>query len=242
MDKVKCLLAEYDAMCESASSGELEEWMKRTCARYDEENSGDFAGRATLYNELGSFYRHRGILDKGETAFCTAKTLLEMSVQPDGNGLCEREKLPDGRCGVLTADYATTLNNLAGLYRMAKRFEEAEDLFAQAESIYRADKNTPEDLLASCRNNLGLVYMDQGRWAEAMDCFESAIAILRSAPEKEYERATTDGNMAVALARLGRTAEAKTHLAAALEAFSRLLGPDSEVCRGLANLAGLLDT
>ena len=247
MDDIKSLLAQYDAMSETASDEALEAWLKDTCARYDEEASGDVGGRAALYNELGAFYRHRGILDKGETAFRAAKALLEMPVRPDDEkGCCGRESLMDGQYGAPsadrreTADYATTLNNLAGLYRLAKRFDEAEALFAQAESIYSADKNTPRDLLASCSNNLGLVYMDQGRWAEAMARFEKAMGILSDTPENEYERATTDGNMAVALARLGRTEEAKTHLAAASETFRRLLGPESEVCRGLDYLASLL--
>jgi tetratricopeptide (TPR) repeat protein len=247
MEDIKSLLAEYDRLCETASDGELERWLKDACARYDEEASADVPGRAALYNELGAFYRHRGVLDKGETAFRAAKALLEMPVRPeDEKGCCGRESLMDGQYGAPTADrretadYATTLNNLAGLYRMAKRFDEAEALFAQAESIYAAEESTPKELLASCSNNLALVYMDQGRWAEALTRFERAMDILRDAPEKEYERATTDGNMAVALARLGRTDEAKTHLAAAKETFTRLLGEDSEVCKGLAYLAQLL--
>ena len=246
MDDVKSLLEEYDRLCDSASDEELEQWLKDTCARYDEEASEDVSGRASLYNELGAFYKHRDILDKGETAFRAAKALLEMPARSDERGCCGRESLMDGQYGTPTADrretadYATVLNNLAGLYRLAKRFEEAEALFAQAESVYRADENTPKDLLASCSNNLALVYMDQGRWAEALTRFEKAMEILRDAPEKEYERATTDGNMAVALARLGRTAEAKTHLAVALEIFERLTGKDSEVCSGLRYLDSLL--
>ena len=247
MDDVKSLLAEYDKLSETASDEALEAWLKQTCMRYDEEASHDVTGRAALYNELGAFYRHRGVLDKGETAFRAAKALLEMPVRPeDEKGCCGRESLMDGQYGAPTADrretadYATTLNNLAGLYRMAKRFDEAEALFAQAESIYRADENTPKELLASCSNNVALVYMDQGRWAEALAGFERAMEILREAPDKEYERATTDGNMAVALARLGRRDEAKAHLDAASETFTRLLGPESEVCKGLAYLAQLI--
>ena len=247
MDDVKRLLAEYDKLCETASDEELEKWLQDVCARYDEEASGDIPGRAALYNELGAFYRHRGVLDKGETAFRAAKALLEMPARhADEKGCCGRESLMDGQYGAPTADrretadYATTLNNLAGLYRMAKRFDEAEALFVQAESIYRADENTPKELLASCSNNLALAYMDQGRWADALARFDRAMEILKDAPEKEYERATTDGNMAVALARLGRVEEAKAHLSAASETFTRLLGPESDVCKGLAYLAQLL--
>ena len=247
MDGVKSLLAEYDRLCETASDAVLEQWLKDTCARYDEAESGDVTGRAALYNELGAFYRHRGVLDRGETAFRAAKALLEMPVRTaDEAGCCGKQNLMDGQYGAQTADhresadYATTLNNLAGLYRMAKRFDEAEALFAQAESIYRADENTPKELLASCGNNLGLVYMDTGRWEDAAGSFERALEILRGAPEKEYERATTEGNMAVALARLGRTNEARGHIAAASEIFKRLLGPDSEVCKSMAFLEQVL--
>ncbi len=246
MDDVKKLLAEYDALCETASDEALEAWLKDACARYDEEASEDIGGRAALYNELGAFYKHRDILDKGETAFRAAKALLEMPVRSDERGCCGRGTLMDGQYGAPTADrretadYATVLNNLAGLYRLEKRFDEAEALFAQAESVYRADENTPKDLLASVSNNLALVYMDQGRWADALSRFEKAMEILREAPEKEYERATTDGNMAVALARLGRTAEAKAHIADALAVFERLTGADSDVCQGLRYLDGLL--
>ncbi|MBR4157383.1 MAG: tetratricopeptide repeat protein [Oscillospiraceae bacterium] len=247
MDDVKRLLDEYDKLCETASDEEVEQWLQDVCARYDEEASADVPGRAALYNELGAFYKHREIFDKGEAAFRAAKALLEMPVRAgDEKGCCGRESLMDGQYGAPTADrretadYATVLNNLAGLYRLTKRFDEAEALFAQAESVYRADENTPKDLLASCSNNLALVYMDQGRWADALSRFERAMEILRDAPDKEYERATTDGNMTVALARLGRIEEAKTHLTAASETFTRLLGPDSDVCKGLAYLAKML--
>ncbi len=246
MEDIKRILEEYDKLCETASDEVVEQWLKDACARCDEEASGDISGRAALYNELGAFYKHREIFDRSETAFRAAKALLEMPVRGDERGCCGRETLMDGQYGAPTADrretadYATVLNNLAGLYRLMKRFAEAEALFAQAESVYLADENTPKDLLASVSNNLALVYMDQGRWAEALARFDKAMEILRGAPEKEYERATTDGNMAVALARLGRVAEAKTHIAAAKETFTRLLGEDSDVCRGLDYLSQLL--
>lgn len=58
-------------------------------------------------------------------------------------------------------------NNLAGLYRLMGQLEKAEQHFQQALQIYEQTVGKEHFLYISGMNNLGLVYQDMKRFAEA---------------------------------------------------------------------------
>ena len=64
-------------------------------------------------------------------------------------------------------NYATTINNLAGTYRLQKDYFRAESLFLEAMSIYARTLGKEHFLYASSLNNLGLLYQDLNNWEKA---------------------------------------------------------------------------
>ncbi len=63
--------------------------------------------------------------------------------------------------------FATSLNNLALLYRAQDRFEEAESLYQRSVSIKEQALGPDHPALAASLNNLANLYRDQGRYEEA---------------------------------------------------------------------------
>lgn len=67
-----------------------------------------------------------------------------------------------------------TLVNLGFLFYELRRYDQAEAVLTQARRCFE-EVNVPEQLLFA-QNALGLVYRDQGRWGEALACFEAVAA------------------------------------------------------------------
>ena len=125
------------------------------------------------------------MLEKGEEAFLKAKELWETS---------EKD-----------ANYATIINNLAGNYRLMKKFDEAVTLFQEAIELYQAHPETPKELSSSAYNNLALVYLDTGRFKEAAEMLPGAYDAMKDIPDCYYEKATAFANMAIAYYKCGET-------------------------------------
>lgn len=226
MELLEKLLQEYDRLRSTAEDAALERWLTEACRSYDAAHVGDLAGRAALYNELGSFYRGTGAYTKGEDAYLTAKELLEAAMAEEGAD---------------PLDYATTINNFAGLCRLDKRFDQATELFRKALRIYAQAPDTPPQLFASCRNNLGLVYIDMRLYEAALAEFEAAMSMLAGRTDAAYETATTAGNMSIALAGLGRQSEAYTYMQKAVEIYGGLLGENHPVYQSSLRFARTLE-
>lgn len=241
---VKAIIAEYDRLAETLDDAALETWLKAACEDAEKEEPKDFRGCCALYNELGAFYRARKEFKKGEMAFRRAQLLLEIRIREEEPEACccccgnaENARGYVFKHNADSVDYATTLNNLAGLYRLDGRLDEAIEVFKEAKYIYEANPGAPGDIVASCNNNLGLVYLDQKRFPEALSAFEFAMIQLGDSTDFVLSRATTSGNMAFALAGLNRYEEAAEKMADAAELFRIGAGEDSDlyqVCRNLA--------
>ena len=185
MKLLESFFEEFDRMQKSCSTEELEAWLTEQCETARKEHPEEPKLISSLYNELGSFYRHRGMLEKGKEAFLQAKALWE-PLEKDAN-------------------YATIINNMAGNYRMMGSFDEAVSLFQEAIEVYRKYPETPKNLVSSAFNNLALVYLDTGKFSEAADMMQAAYEVLEEAPGFEHEKATTFANMAIAYFKCGKT-------------------------------------
>ena len=64
-------------------------------------------------------------------------------------------------------DTATSLNNLAVLYRAQGKYAEAEPLYQRALAIYEQQLGQDHPDTASSLNNLAGLYKAQGKYAEA---------------------------------------------------------------------------
>ena len=206
------IFAEYDRQCAILGDGELEKWLSDAYESYKTENPEDNIGHCALLNELGGFYRGRGVYDKGETAFLTAKGLLESMGNTE------------------SIDYATTLNNLAGLYRLKGELDKALSMFDESQALYeKNEKDAPAELYASCFNNKGLVYQDMEKYDDARICFERALTLINALPNNGYVIATTLSNIAFASVGLGDTKKAELCINKAAEIFRDEMGEDSPI-------------
>ncbi len=211
------IIAKLDELSESKSDGEIVEWLENVCADFEKENPGDILGRAALYNELGAICRRNAWFDKGEKAFLSAAEILERAGIEDGN-------------------YATTLNNLAGLYRLSGEWERSFELFSRCRELYAAMPGLPVDVLASCGNNLGLLYLDKREYALAMEEFIKAEKMIAALPENYYVHAVTAGNMAYAHYGLGDMERAAENMLRAARFAEKLEGKDGGMYRNYMEL------
>ena len=162
--------------------------------------------------ELGGIARRNRWLEKGEKAFLKAKEALESAGIRDGN-------------------YATTINNLAGHYRVAGDFERSARYFSLCRELYEAMPELPVDVLASVCNNLGLLHLDAKRYSEAMDEFLRAGEMIVSIPENHYVQAVTAGNRAYAHYGLGERDAAREWMGRAAKESEKIEGAEGELCR-----------
>lgn len=219
------IITRIDALLSAGKDAQAEKELIDAVAQYTEAEPDNVVGQSVLLNELGGFYRNRGILDKGEEAYLKAKSLLEkirgFSRVVDGSSeasCCScsgqssdscfsksGDKENQSRMEVIlinermTANYATTLNNLAGLYRMGKEYSKAIAMFDEAINTYEncKDKVAP-DYLASVYSNKGLVYLDLQDTEQARAVFLKAKDILGNGEEHPFALGTTLSNLAFA--------------------------------------------
>ncbi len=75
----------------------------------------------------------------------------------------------------------TTLENLAELYRVQGRFDEAEPLYLRALEILEKTLGPEHPEVAVSLNNLAELYRAQGRFEEAAPLYEKALAAAEAA-------------------------------------------------------------
>ena len=177
---------------EISASGDHELYMKTITeyiSSYDSEHPEDLNGRSVLYNELGAHLRQTGTEDLGKKAFESAAEMLEKLL----------EENPGDH--TITMNLATTVNNLAGAYRLRKEYEKALAAFDRSMEIYKSLKDVPDNLFPSVYNNKGLVYLDLGEREKATECFDTALSLVEG---EGYARGTTLWNMGFAYYRMGQ--------------------------------------
>ncbi len=182
---IKEIIAGIDALLQAGEDEKAEKELIQAIAQYTEVQPNHVVGQSILWNELGSFYRFRKIFDKGEEAYLKAKNLLESL----------REHADES----INVNYATTLNNLAGLYRMSHQLQKAMEMFDRAIAVYEgcAGSVSP-DYLASVYNNKGLVSLDMKEVEQARTMFLKARKILEAGGDYKFALGTTLSNLAFA--------------------------------------------
>ena len=106
--------------------------------------------------------------------------------------------------------YATSLNNLALLYKAQGRYGDAEPFYKRALAIREKALGPEHPHVATSLNNLALLYQAQGRYGDAEPFYKRALAIFEKALGPEHPNvATSLVNYAVLLRKIGRDAEAE---------------------------------
>ncbi|WP_286018890.1 tetratricopeptide repeat protein [Candidatus Venteria ishoeyi] len=138
-------------------------------------------------------------------------------------------------------DVATTLNNLAGLYKAMGAYEKALPLYERDLEISEKalGKNHPD--VATTLNNLAGLYKAMGAYEKALPLYERALGIIESALGKDHPHvATTLNNLAGLYESMGAYEKALPLYERALGIRESALGKDHpHVATTLNNLAGL---
>jgi len=85
-------------------------------------------------------------------------------------------------------DVATSLNNLAEMYRTQGRYAQAEPLYKRALAIYEKALGPDHPDVATSLNNLAELYRTQGQYAQAEPLYKRSLAIWEKAlgPDHPY--------------------------------------------------------
>lgn len=246
---MKEILAEIDALLSAGDDAKTEKGICEAISAYTEANPENVVGQSVLLNELGGFYRSRGIYDKGEAAYLKAKALLEKIQEyaclVEDSACCGGDADEKQHAEVVfinqtgTQNYATTLNNLAGLYRMDGKPQKASETFDAAITVYEnCEDEVAPDYLASVYSNKGLVSLDLGDPAGARTMFLKAKAILEAGGEYPFALGTTISNLGFAAVMERQYAEAEEYFEAAKILFESC-GAE-EMIKNCADILGRL--
>uniref|UniRef100_A0A0D6R803 UDP-N-acetylglucosamine--peptide N-acetylglucosaminyltransferase SPINDLY n=1 Tax=Araucaria cunninghamii TaxID=56994 RepID=A0A0D6R803_ARACU len=152
---------------------EVEERALYTLQQAIEEDPGDFVqwhqlGLHTLctlqFKEAESYLKTAIALRKDcSFAWSNLGVALQLSGDPS-----LAEEVYKRALSLAASDQAhTALSNLGNLYRQQKRFDDARHAFTKALEICPS--------YAPACNNLGLLYIAEGRWQKAISCFDQAL-------------------------------------------------------------------
>ena len=175
-------------------------------AMVDAENAGDEAGLLTVLNETMGFYRSQGRHKENQWIVQRA---LELAA----------------RMGLTTGTseaWATTLINCATAMRAAQQYDQAEDLYHQAQNVCRHSLAPTDRRLAALHNNLSMLYSETNRPDKAELELREALRIIEASsvnPDADIDVASSHTNLALTLLTEHKLEGAHWHAAKALEIY-----------------------
>jgi CHAT domain-containing protein len=142
------------------------------------------------------------------------------------------------------SDVATTLNNLAELYKAQGLHEKAEPLHMRSLAIYEKVMGKEHPLVATSLNNLAELYKAQGRYEKAEPLYLRSLAIYEKVLGREHPNvATCLNNLASLYQTQGSYQKAEPLYLRSLEIRENVLGKEHpDVANNLNNLASLYQT
>src|SRR6266567_2192778 len=138
-------------------------------------------------------------------------------------------------------DYATTLNNLAGLYYAQGNYEQAEPLLKRALAICEQVLGPLHPDTAQSLNNLAGLYYAQGNYLQAEPLMKRALAMREQVLGPLHpDTAQSLNNLALLYYAQGNYAQAEPLYQRALATYEQVLGPQHpDTASSLNNLAEL---
>jgi len=138
-------------------------------------------------------------------------------------------------------DLATTLNNLAELYRSQGKYEKAEPLYQKSLGIWETKLGKDHPDVATSLNNLAMLYMSQGKYEEAEPLYQKSLGIWETKLGKDHpDVATSLNNLAELYRAQGKYEEREPLYQRSLGIWETKLGKDHpHVAQSLNNLAEL---
>jgi tetratricopeptide (TPR) repeat protein len=131
----------------------------QACAAQLEQQSKAQVEAAVLFVQAGRYLRDRARYEQAAPLLQRALAIREQQLGPNH------------------PNTASSLNNLAMLYRAQGKYAEAEPLYQRALAIYEQQLGPHHPDTATSLNNLALLYRAQGKYAEAEPLLQRALAI-----------------------------------------------------------------
>jgi CHAT domain-containing protein/Flp pilus assembly protein TadD len=132
-----------------------------------------------------------------------------------------------------------SLNNLAHLYQVQGKYQQAEPLLQRSLVIYEKALGNEHPDVARSLNNLALLYQAQGKYQQAEPLYLRALNIFEKLVGKEHPNVAINLNNLAYLYQLqGKYQQAEPLYLRALNIFEKLLGKEHpNVAMNLSNLA-----
>ncbi len=185
---------------------------------------------ATLQPDNQEYLNMAGRIAYDLGRYAEARTFLEKAL-----AIGEKALGPDH------PDVATSLNNVAALYRAQGQYAKAEPLYERSLAILEKALGPEHPDVATSLNNLAELYHTQGQYAKAEPLYQRALAIAEKALGPEHpDVATSLNNLAELYRAQGQYAKAEPLYQRALALQEKALGPEHpDVAMSLNNLAEL---
>ncbi len=206
IDEIRELI---DRLYAQGDAQKAEEVLISTAGAAAEE--GDDYLLLQILNELIGHYRETGEWEK-------AFEISDRALMIAGNVFPEA-----------SIPYATTLLNVASMYRAAGRLSEARSLYHKVEQIYAVTLDAYDMLYASLYNNEALLCQEEGEFSKAKALLLKALEIDRR-NGKEYEEAVSYANIAATMIRTGEYEEALKAAESSISIFESLGVRDQHLC------------
>lgn len=216
---IKQVTEELDALFAQEKIDEIPQYLESHIAQAIEEGAKDVL--LTLYNEIIGFYRETGQYELSiENCHKAIALMDDMGIQD-------------------TIPYATTLLNAANAHRAAGLLQESLELYNKVRPIYVAQLDEDDMYFANYYNNLSLLYQEMNDFASAKEQLVNALCIVTHKPDKEFEVAVTQANLANTCIELGQDEEAKARAEEAIHLFESLGVDDAHYSAALSALGSL---
>ena len=144
----------------------------------DALSGGDKTGALAIQGERMGLFRKRGREKEAlETVRAALALLAETGMEESLSG-------------------ATSLVNIATVFKTFDKAADALPYFERAQSIYEKHLDKPDNRLGGLYNNMALVLTDLSRFKEARTYYEKALEVMKHIPHGELEMAVTYLNLA----------------------------------------------
>lgn len=132
---------------------------------------------------------------------------------------------------------ATTYLNIATLYRVQGKFQEALELYKKTEIIYKDLLSEKDERYPAFYNNFSLLYQEMGNYQQALDYALKALKMIAKLDNCEIEQAITYTNLSQMYFSLNDISHGKKCLKKAIDLYENYGSQDPHYFAALSALA-----
>ena len=213
---------------------------------------GDLKEIQLDYGEAASYYRQAVDLVPSGNDLILAKYLGQWGLVSITSGryaeaenpLLQSLQIREKVLGPEHPDVATSMNNLAELYRSQGKYSEADLLYKRSLAIWEKVLGPKHPDVATSLNNLAELYRCRGKYSKAEPLYKRSLAIWEEILGPNHPKvAHSLNNLAELYRSQGKYSEADLLYKRSLAIFERILGPNHPwIATSLNNLALLYES